>query len=102
MRQPDPEFLEPQPALHSRKAVFLDLNGTLVLPITPEHPRGYDAIADAADAVAVLCRAGFVCPVVTVQSCVEKGLYTQDQFREWLWLSGCDARWITALPNNQV
>ena len=74
---------ERQRTLPSRKAVFLDLNGTLVLPITPEHPREYYAIADAADAVALLCRAGLVCAVVTVQSRVEKGLYSEDDFREW-------------------
>ncbi len=72
-----------QPPPPHRLGVFLDLNGTLVLPITPEHPREYYAIAGAADAVALLCRAGFVCPVITVQSRIDKGLYSEDEFREW-------------------
>ena len=54
------------------QAVFLDLNGTLVLPVLADSPREYQLIAESAEAVALLCRAGFVCPVVTVQSRIEK------------------------------
>jgi len=68
---------------HRRRAVFLDLNGTLVMPIYAEAPREYQPIPHSAKAVAMLCQAGFVCPVVTVQSRVEKGNYTVAEFREW-------------------
>jgi histidinol-phosphate phosphatase family protein len=66
-----------------RRAVFLDLNGTLVLPIRAQHPRDYQPILHASDAVAHLCKAGFACPVVTVQNRVEKGFYTETEFLEW-------------------
>ena len=31
----------------------------------------------------MLCDAGFLCPVITVQSRIEKGLFTEEQFRIW-------------------
>lgn len=66
-----------------RRAVFLDLNGTLVLPVLADHPAEYQLIAQSAEAVALLCGAGFVCPVVTVQSRIEKGIYSQTEFQVW-------------------
>jgi len=66
-----------------RRAVFLDLNGTLVNPILVDHPRELNLIGGAADAVARLHSAGFICPVVTVQSRIEKGLFTEADFLEW-------------------
>ena len=51
-----------------RPAVFLDLNGTLVLPVKPTALSDYAPIDGAVDPVAALCRVGFVCPVITVQS----------------------------------
>lgn len=68
---------------HGRRAVFLDLNGTLVLPIEVTSPGQYQPIPHAADGVRLLCRAGFLCPVVTVQSRVGKGLFTEREFRAW-------------------
>lgn len=67
----------------TERAVFLDLNGTLVLPVTPNLLTDYSAISSAFEAVAVLTRAGFVSPVVTVQSRIEKGFFTEDEFRGW-------------------
>ena len=67
----------------NRRAVFLDLNGTLVLPIQASNPGQYRLIPHAAAAVATLCRAGFICPVVTVQSRVGKGMFSESEFRVW-------------------
>lgn len=66
-----------------RRAVFLDLNGTLVEPILVNHPRELKVTAGAADAVARLYSTGFICPVVTVQSRIEKGIFTEGDFLEW-------------------
>ena len=66
-----------------RRGVFLDLNGTLVVPIHAENPREYRQIPNSCEAVAMLCAAGFVCPVVTVQSRVGKGIYSEAEFRDW-------------------
>jgi len=66
-----------------RRGVFLDLNGTLVAPILVEHPSDLRLIDGVAGCVAQLCRAGFVCPVITVQSRIEKGLFTDGEFRAW-------------------
>jgi histidinol phosphatase-like enzyme len=49
-----------------RRAVFLDLNGTLVLPLKQQRLTDLTAIPGAVEAVARLTDAGFVCPVVTV------------------------------------
>jgi histidinol-phosphate phosphatase family protein len=67
----------------TRHAVFLDLNGTLVLPVQAERPVEYRLIPGAAEAVALLCDAGFLCPVITVQSRIEKGNFTEAEFRDW-------------------
>lgn len=64
-------------------AVFLDLNGTLVQPVLVDHPRQLTPVADGSSAVAKLCAAGFLCPVVTVQSRIEKGMFTEREFVEW-------------------
>jgi D-glycero-D-manno-heptose 1,7-bisphosphate phosphatase len=66
-----------------RKAVFLDLNGTLVLPLKPGRLEDLVLIPGALDAVARLTHAGFACPVITVQSRIAKGLFTLEEFREW-------------------
>lgn len=66
-----------------RRAVFLDLNGTLVLPLKPESLGEYRQIEKAPEAVTLLCEAGFVCPVVTVQSRIGKGLFSEAEFRAW-------------------
>lgn len=67
----------------TRKAAFLDLNGTLVLPLKPERLEDLVPIPGAIDAVAALTDAGFVCPVITVQSRIAKGLFTGADFLRW-------------------
>jgi D-glycero-D-manno-heptose 1,7-bisphosphate phosphatase len=67
----------------NRRAVFLDLNGTLVLPLKPERLDDLVAIPGAAHAVARLVAAGFACPVVTVQSRIAKGYFSAADFRHW-------------------
>ncbi|MQA29618.1 MAG: hypothetical protein GEU82_07245 [Luteitalea sp.] len=62
--------------------MFLDLNGILVLPLKP------DALDDiilpgAAGSIARLTAAGYVCPVVTVQSLIAKGLFSLPDFDAW-------------------
>ncbi len=66
-----------------RKAVFLDLNSTLVLPVKAELPSEYQPIAVSVEAVHLLNQAGFLCPVITVQSGINKGRYSEADFRAW-------------------
>jgi len=66
-----------------RRGVFLDLNGTLVMPLKPERLEEMTLIAGAAEAVARLSAAGFVCPVVTVQSRIGKGIFSREEFEAW-------------------
>lgn len=66
-----------------RKAVFLDLNGTLVLPLKQERLDDLYPIPGAFVAVARLCRAGFICPVITVQSRIAKELFSAAEFHDW-------------------
>jgi len=68
---------------NKRKAAFLDLNGTLVLPLKPERLDDLVAIPGAIDAVARLTQAGFACPVITVQSRIAKGLFATAEFLDW-------------------
>jgi D-glycero-D-manno-heptose 1,7-bisphosphate phosphatase len=65
------------------RAVFLDLNGTLVVPVRVRHPREYTIIPGAIEAVRLLNDHGFVCPVVTVQSRIAKALYSAEAFLSW-------------------
>lgn len=65
------------------RAVFLDLNGTLVLPLKQQSLSELTLIPDAERAVRRLLNFGFVCPVVTVQARIEKGLFTETDFRHW-------------------
>jgi histidinol-phosphate phosphatase family protein len=65
------------------RAVYLDLAGTIVMPLKPESLEEIWPIAGAVEAIARLSAAGFRCPVVTVQARIEKGLFTEVQFREW-------------------
>jgi histidinol phosphatase-like enzyme len=57
-----------------RRGVFLDLNDTLVEPLKP---------SGVVEAVARLSAGGFVCPVVTVQSRIAKGLFSLPKFEIW-------------------
>ena len=65
------------------RATFLDLNGTLVVPVTVERLEELAPVPGAADAVARLCATGFVCPVVTVQSRIAKGCFSETDFLDW-------------------
>jgi D-glycero-D-manno-heptose 1,7-bisphosphate phosphatase len=65
------------------KTVFLDLAGTIVMPLKPESLDEIWPIPGAIEAIARLCAAGFRCPVVTVQARIEKGLFTENEFRQW-------------------
>jgi histidinol phosphatase-like enzyme len=69
--------------MHQRRAVFLDLNGTLVLPVLVERLADLRLVDGVTEGVERLCRAGFVCPVVTVQSRIEKGLFSEAEFHAW-------------------
>jgi D-glycero-D-manno-heptose 1,7-bisphosphate phosphatase len=66
-----------------RRAVFLDLNGTLVMPIMYADPNDLIVIDDVATAVSRLSSARFVCPVVTIQSGIAKGRVSQQAFDAW-------------------
>ena len=66
-----------------RPGVFLDLGGTLVLPLNPEALDDYRLIGGAAEAVVVLCEAGFLCIAATVQSRIAKGPFTEAEFGDW-------------------
>ena len=67
----------------SRRGVFLDLNGTLVEPLKQERLDEMTLIPGVASAIARLTAAGFVCPVVTVQSRIAKGLFSMAEFQTW-------------------
>src|SRR5687767_6388781 len=67
----------------SHKAVFLDLNGTLVMPVQVTSPAEYKMIAGSIEAVALLNQSGFLCPIITVQSRIEKGVYSESAFLDW-------------------
>lgn len=67
----------------NRPGVFLDLNGTLVEPLKPERLDDLTLIPGVVEAVARLSAAGFVCPVVTVQSRIAKGLFSMADFQAW-------------------
>jgi histidinol-phosphate phosphatase family protein len=66
-----------------RRAVFMDLNGTLVMPITVERLADLTLVAGADTALAALSAAGFTCPVVTIQSRIAKGYFSVSEFTAW-------------------
>ena len=66
-----------------RRGVFLDLNGTLVQPLKQERLDELTLIPGVVEAIAKLTAAGFVCPVVTVQSRIAKGLFSMADFQSW-------------------
>jgi len=66
-----------------RRGVFLDLNGTLVEPLKQERLDELTLIPGVAQAIAKLTAAGWVCPVVTVQGRIAKGLFSMADFRNW-------------------
>jgi D-glycero-D-manno-heptose 1,7-bisphosphate phosphatase len=63
--------------------VFLDLAGTLVEPLKPERLDQITLIPGVVEAIARLSSAGFVCPVITVQSRIAKGLWSLSEFEQW-------------------
>lgn len=67
----------------ANRAVFLDLNGTIVLPLKQKSLGKMVLIHGAERAIRRLLDFGFVCPVVTVQARIEKGLFTESEFRRW-------------------
>jgi len=69
--------------LKVQRAVFLDLNGTLVFPIKPKALKELRLVSDAEKQIARLLAAGFLCPVVTVQSRIAKGLFSVGEFQSW-------------------
>lgn len=69
--------------INTKRAVFLDLNGTLVMPIKVNFLSELKLIPGVDQAVARLTNAGFQCPVVTVQSRIAKGLFSESEFRTW-------------------
>jgi D-glycero-D-manno-heptose 1,7-bisphosphate phosphatase len=69
--------------VRGRPAVFLDLNGTLVLPVRADHPRDYTLIPGVPDALRRLRAHGFACPVVTVQTRIARGRYSLPAFVAW-------------------
>ena len=76
--------------MKDKRAVFLDLNGTLVLPLKQENLSEMTLIPGADTAVARLISAGYICPVVTVQARIEKGLFTAKEFQTWFHDFFCD------------
>ncbi len=69
--------------MEQRRAVFLDLNGTLVTPVLAQRLADLRVADGVRTGVARLCGAGFVCPVVTVQSGIEKGRFSEKEFLAW-------------------
>ncbi len=67
----------------ARRGVFLDLTGTLVEPLKPERLDQITLLPGVVEAVARLSPAGFVCPVVTIQSRIAKGLWSLSEFESW-------------------
>ena len=65
------------------RAVFLDLNGTLVSPLKPDALDDLILLPGAAESIARLTAAGYVCPVVTVQNRIAKGLFSLADFDAW-------------------
>jgi len=74
-----------------KSAVFLDLNGTLVTPIQVEYPGELVDLPGAIEAVRRLTEAGYICPVVTIQSRIEKGVFSAEAFQTWF--ESLRARW---------
>lgn len=63
--------------------MFLDLAGTLVQQLKPGRLDQTTLIPGVVEAVARLSSAGFVCPGVTVQSRIAKGLWSLSEFEIW-------------------
>ncbi len=89
--------------MDQRRAVFLDLNGTLVTPVLVEQLSELRLIDGVQEGIGRLCGGGFVCPVVTVQSRIEKGLFSEAEFHTWFEaLARSMATWGTVLTGPYV
>jgi D-glycero-D-manno-heptose 1,7-bisphosphate phosphatase len=53
------------------------------MPLKVERLGDLQLIPGVDDAVARLCQSGFICPVVTVQSRIAKGVFSENDFRHW-------------------
>ena len=69
--------------MNINRAVFIDLNGTLVLPLKQETLEEMYLITGADVAIQRLLAVGFMCPVVTIQARIEKGLFSEQEFFDW-------------------
>jgi D-glycero-D-manno-heptose 1,7-bisphosphate phosphatase len=65
------------------RAVFLDLNGTLVEPVKVQHPSELTLLRSAIEAVRLLNQHGFLCPIITVQSRIAKQIFSSSDFLLW-------------------
>ena len=68
---------------NSNRAIFLDLNGTLVMPVKPDSLSELELIPNVDKPLSKLVEAGFACVVVTVQSRIAKGFFSEAEFRKW-------------------
>jgi histidinol-phosphate phosphatase family protein len=67
---------------HRRIAAFLDRDGTVIYERGDlGHPDGVELIPGSADAIRRLKEAGFLIVIVTNQSGIARGLFTEDDFR---------------------
>jgi D-glycero-D-manno-heptose 1,7-bisphosphate phosphatase len=66
-----------------RPGAFLDLNGTLVEPVQVISPEQYEPIPGCTEGIRLLNEAGYVCPVITVQGRIERGMYSEQTFLDW-------------------
>jgi len=73
------------------RAVFLDLNGILVEPVQIESLSELQVLPGTFEAVHRLNKAGFLCPVVTVQSRIAKAYFSQPEFVTWFQTFACEA-----------
>ncbi len=53
------------------------------MPVQVTSPEQYELISGSIEAVRLLNRSGFLCPIVTVQSRIEKGIYSKSTFLDW-------------------
>ncbi|GAM08173.1 D-glycero-alpha-D-manno-heptose-1,7-bisphosphate 7-phosphatase [Geobacter sp. OR-1] len=69
-------------AVGKRRAVFIDRDGTINVEKEYLHrPEEFEFIPGAAEAIRILGEAGFIVVVVTNQSGVARGFYTEDDVR---------------------
>jgi formyltetrahydrofolate-dependent phosphoribosylglycinamide formyltransferase len=67
----------------SRRAVFVDRDGTVIAdPGYLDHPNGVRLLPGAGEAIARLNRAGYSVIMITNQSGIGRGYYSEDAFRD--------------------